>query len=217
VKETVHKALTAETVFITVRETGKDTPMEEVRVRAEVKTGNPGEDLKGKFQTVRASAKRLFYLSLLTVFGLSAAFTTPTAGGDRKPLKPSPKDKCPVCGMFVAKYPDFLGQIIFKDGSALFFDGAKDMFKCYLNPKKYSPGKSLSDIDSIYVTDYYGLTPIDGFKAFYVMGSDIYGPMGRELIPFEKETDAKEFMKDHKGQSMLKFTDVAVGILKNLD
>ena len=32
------------------------------------------------------------------------------------------------------------------------------MFKCYLNLKKYSPSKNLSDIDSIYVNDYYGLT-----------------------------------------------------------
>jgi copper chaperone NosL len=61
------------------------------------------------------------------------------------------------------------------------------------------------------------LAPIDGIKALYVIGSDIYGPMGRELIPFEKEADAVEFMKDHKGQSKLKFADVTADILKNLD
>ncbi len=47
-------------------------------------------------------------------------------------IKPSPKDKCPVCGMFVVKYPDFVGEIVFKDGSYAVFDGAKDMFKYYL-------------------------------------------------------------------------------------
>jgi len=30
------------------------------------------------------------------------------------------------------------------------------------------------------------------------MRSDVYGPMGRELIPFEKMKDAEEFMTDHK-------------------
>jgi copper chaperone NosL len=148
---------------------------------------------------------------------LIPALITDSYCGERKPAKPSPKDKCPVCGMFVAKYPDFLAQIVFRDGSALFFDGAKDMFKCYVNLKKYFPSKNLSDIDSVFVNDYYSLTPIDGFKAFYVIGSDIYGPMGRELIPFEKEVDAVEFMKDHKGQSRLKFADVKADILKNLD
>ena len=34
-----------------------------------------------------------------------------------KPAKPAAGDKCPVCGMFVAKYPDFLAEIVFKDGS----------------------------------------------------------------------------------------------------
>ena len=155
----------------------------------------------------------LFSLTLI----LALTLITGIYGGERKPVKPSPKDKCPVCGMFVAKYPDFLAQIVFKDGSALFFDGAKDMFKCYLNLKKYHPSRKQSDIDSIYVTDYYGLTFIDGFEAFYVVGSDIYGPMGRELIPFEKEADAREFMKDHKGNRALKLICVTPDIIKNLD
>jgi copper chaperone NosL len=159
----------------------------------------------------------LLSLTLTLSLTLSLTLATGVYGGEKKPVKPSPKDKCPVCGMFVAKYPDFLAQIVFKDGSALFFDGAKDMFKCYLNLKKYHPSRKQSDIDSIYVTDYYGLTSIDGVAAFFVVGSDIYGPMGRELIPFEKEADAMEFMKDHKGLRVLKFIDVTPDLLKNLD
>jgi nitrous oxide reductase accessory protein NosL len=138
-------------------------------------------------------------------------------GGDRKPIKPSPKDKCPVCGMFVAKYPDFLAQILFKDGSYAVFDGTKDLFKYYFNLGKVQPPKRVSDIDSIYVTDYYRLTLIDGWKALYVMGSNIYGPMGKELIPFEREEEAKEFMVDHVGKSLLKFGEVTPDLLKGLD
>jgi len=119
--------------------------------------------------------------------------------------------------MFVAKYPDFLAEILFKDGSSAFFDGTKDMFKYYLNLKKYQPSKKISDIDSIYVTDYYHLTLIDGVSAYYVLGSDIYGPMGRELIPFEKEADAKEFMKDHQGKSVLRLKEINEKVIKSLD
>ena len=137
--------------------------------------------------------------------------------GERKPIKPSPKDKCPVCGMFVAKYPDFLAEILFKDGTSAFFDGTKDMFKYYFNLKKYQPSQNISDMDSIYVTNYYHLTMIDGLSAYYVLGSDIYGPMGRELIPFEKEADAKEFMKDHQGKSVLKFNEITYEMVKSLD
>lgn len=136
---------------------------------------------------------------------------------ERKPVKPAKTDKCPVCGMFVAKYPDFIAQVLYKDGSYAVFDGAKDMFKYFLNLVKYAPEKKTSDIDSLYVTDYYSLKPIDGFKALYVVGSDVYGPMGRELIPFEKPADAEEFNKDHKGTAILKFRDITTVILKGLD
>ena len=138
-------------------------------------------------------------------------------GGEAEPVLPSPKDKCPVCGMFVAKYPDFLAKIIFKDNSVVFFDGPKDMFKYYFNLQEYERLKRRSDIDTIYVTDYYHLTQIDGQKARYVMGSDIYGPMGRELIPFEKPEDAGEFLKDHNGRVILEFGQVSYDIVQTLD
>jgi len=65
--------------------------------------------------------------------------------------------------------------------------------------------------------DYYGLTWIDAQNAWYVLGSDVYGPMGRELIPLEREADAKEFMKDHKGIRMIRFSEVTPEVIKTLD
>jgi copper chaperone NosL len=132
-------------------------------------------------------------------------------------IKPSPKDKCPVCGMFVVKYPDFVGEIVFKDGSYAVFDGAKDMFKYCLELSRYNPEKKPSDIRSIYVTDYYALKPTDATRAFYVIGSDVYGPMGRELVPFVTDGDAMEFMKDHAGKQALRFGDITADIVKGLD
>ncbi len=158
----------------------------------------------------------LFYFFLTLLLTLTR-LSSLSYGGERKPIKPSPRDKCPVCGMFVAKYPDCLAQILFKDGSSAFFDGTKDMFKYYLNLKKYHPSKNLSDIDGIFVTNYYDLSLIDGLPAYYVMGSDIYGPMGRELIPFKKEADAEEFKKDHQGKSVLKFNEITNERVKSLD
>ena len=137
--------------------------------------------------------------------------------GEVAPVTATKADKCPVCGMFVAKYPDFLAQIIFTDGSYALFDGAKDMFKYFFDLKKYNAAKERSDIASIYVTDYYSMTPIDGRTAWYVIGSDVFGPMGRELIPFQQETDAKEFMKDHSGKKLLRFDEVTPDLIKGLE
>ncbi|MBI5580566.1 MAG: nitrous oxide reductase accessory protein NosL [Deltaproteobacteria bacterium] len=137
--------------------------------------------------------------------------------GEANPVKPGPKDKCPVCGMFVAKYPEWVAAVTFADGSAVFFDGVKDMMKYRFNMAKYAPGKTAADIRAIHVMDYYRLEQIDGRKAFYVAGSDAYGPMGKELIPFEKEAEAQEFMRDHKGKAVLPLEKIDLPLVMGLD
>lgn len=153
--------------------------------------------------------------ALLLVGFMSPLFQTEAM--DRGAPKPTAKDKCPVCGMFVAKYPDWLTAIRFRDGSYVFFDGAKDMFKYLQDPKKYGHARKPEEIQDIMVMDYYRLAWIDARKALYVLGSDVYGPMGRELISLEKEADAKEFMKDHKGLRIIGFSDVTREVIKTLD
>jgi nitrous oxide reductase accessory protein NosL len=140
-----------------------------------------------------------------------------TAQAETKFIKPAPKDKCPVCGMFVAKFPDFIAGIVFKDRSYVVFDGAKDMFRYYFNIAKYSPSKSIADVEALFVTDYYSLRQVDGYKTYYVLGSDVYGPMGRELIPFEQMKDAEEFRTDHKGKKILRFSEISRNILRELE
>ena len=130
---------------------------------------------------------------------------------------PPPKAKCPVCGMFVAKYKDWLAAITFRDGTTAFFDGPKDMFTYYLNLKKYNPAKGQADVVGIQVNDYYDLKSLDGRKAYYVVGSDVFGPMGKEAVPFGKEADAREFLKDHKGKRIIRFSDMTQAILKTLE
>jgi copper chaperone NosL len=142
---------------------------------------------------------------------------SPVCAQEVQPAKIGPGDKCPVCGMFVAKYPDFVDQIVFKDGTHAFFDGVKDMMKYYFDLPKYNPKKTKADVATILVTDYYKLTLIDGFQAFYVIGSDVYGPMGKELMPFKDEAAAKEFKVDHKGTAILLFKDITPAIIKTLD
>ena len=163
---------------------------------------------------VRTAKANLIWIAalgaVLLIFGTGLAQT-------KDPLQPSRKDKCPVCGMFVYKYPDWLAEIIFQDESVFFFDGAKDLFKYYFNLGKYSPGKNKKDIAAIYVMEYYDMKLIDARKAFFIMGSDIYGPMGHELIPFATEADAKAFMMDHKGKRLLRFEAITPRVIDKLD
>jgi nitrous oxide reductase accessory protein NosL len=119
--------------------------------------------------------------------------------------------------MFVAGYKDFLAAATFKDGAVFYFDGPKDMFRYIFDPAKYLSGRSRDDIASVWVTDYYRLILIDGSAALYVRGSDVLGPMGAELIPFAKEEEANEFMKDHKGTALLRYAEVTPDVIGSLD
>ena len=54
-------------------------------------------------------------------------------------------------------------------------------------------------------------------QAVYVVGSDVMGPMGKELIAFGKQEDTDEFMADHNGKTRLLFNEVTPDLLKSLD
>ncbi len=131
--------------------------------------------------------------------------------------KPGPKATCPVCGMFVGLYPDWTALVVSEDGSRYFFDGSKDMFKFILDTKKWAPHIKNKNFITFQVTDYYNLQELDAEKAFYVIGSDILGPMGHELIPLRTKEEALEFLFDHKGERIFKFNDITNQLLERLD
>ena len=86
------------------------------------------------------------------------------------------------------------------------------MMKFYLDPLN----SKLSKSSQIQVTDYYSQSTIPGEQAFYVVGGDILGPMGKELIPFKQKDEAESFLKDHEATTLLTFQDITPEILKAL-
>ena len=161
---------------------------------------------------LKISSSLLMTLLFSLALFLSAASAAPSA----TPV-PLAKDKCPVCGMFVSKYPDWVASVTFKDSTVQFFDGAKDFFVYYHNMQKYTPARKQASISAITVNDYYTLKPVDARQAYFVIGSDVYGPMGKELVPFGKAADAQAFLKDHKGKKVLGFKDITPAILKSME
>lgn len=161
---------------------------------------------------MRRAGRLMPNMLICLLLSLSTALAAPAAVP-----APAAKDKCPVCGMFVAKYPDWVAIVTFKDSTSLFFDGAKDFFTYYHNIKKYTPARDQASIASVTVRDYYLLKQIDARKASFVIGSDVYGPMGKELVPFEKTADAIAFLKDHTGKRILTFKDISPAILRSME
>ncbi len=117
-------------------------------------------------------------------------------------------EKCPICGMYIYKYPKWATQIFYAD-KHYSFDGVKDLMKYYFDNK--------DGISKILVTDYYSQKAIEARESYFVVGSDVYGPMGDELIPFIELDDAKTFSMDHKGVKILKFDEITSEEVYKLD
>ncbi|HEY6011754.1 MAG TPA: nitrous oxide reductase accessory protein NosL [Nitrospirota bacterium] len=154
-----------------------------------------------------------YVLSCIMVFVLAAA----SFAGQNNDGTNARKEKCPVCGMLVSLFPDWNAKVVFADSTQANIGGPKDMFKYYRNMKKYNPAQSSDSVKAITVKDYVSKEDIDAFKAFYVIWSDVYGPMGHEPIPFENEADAKKFLSEHKGRQILSFKDITSEVIWSLD
>ena len=123
-------------------------------------------------------------------------------------LTVSKTDKCPVCGMFLYKYPRWVARIEYGN-KKLSFDGVKDMMKYYFKHK--------NNITLMLVQDYYSQETIDAKKAYYVLGSDVYGPMGNELVAFKEKKAAKRFALDHRAKQILSFDAITPEMVYALD
>lgn len=132
-------------------------------------------------------------------------------------IEVSKDHKCPVCGMFVYKYPKWVSKISMDDKKEFYFDGVKDMMKFYFEAEEYSDKYTQKNFENIEVTDYYTLKSLDAKKAWYVQGSTIYGPMGHELIPFDTKENAQAFASDYSGNQILSFKDITYQIIYDLD
>ena len=113
-----------------------------------------------------------------------------------------PKDaRCPVCGMYPARAPQWAAQLIFSNGDAHFFDSPLSLY-LYLNAvTRYSSGRSASEIAATYVTDTETGQWTPAGQAFYVHGSTALGPMRNGNLPaFANKRAAEQFAQQRGGK-----------------
>jgi nitrous oxide reductase accessory protein NosL len=168
------------------------------RDKAALKTHITSENICGRLSPNHLDALLLF-------------LTSKRADPTLKSLTIPQKARCPVCGMFTAKYPKWAAIMVMQNEAHYYFDGVKDMMKFYFSPTQFHHDRA--PIKKMFVTDYYTLKGIDAKKAFYVIGSNVYGPMGEELIPFKTESDAIYFKNEHHGKKVLTFDTIKESFL----
>lgn len=141
----------------------------------------------------------------------------PASGLAPTAARPVPADaRCPVCGMFPARAPDWAAQVIFANGDAQFFDSPLSLFMYLVDVGRYSPGRSRGDIVASYVTDIPGKAWTDAASAYYVHGSTARGPMRAGNLPaFASEQAARRFAAQ-RGGAVLGYGDIDATLIGQL-
>lgn len=124
-------------------------------------------------------------------------------------VKPGPNDRCAVCGMFPSKHPKWCAGFIFRDGSRCFHCCPKCMLHNLHHVSKYQPGQKRENIASVWVTEYYSTKQVNAKDVLFVVGTDLKGPMGLDLIPVKGEEAANNLMRDYHGNKILPLNQVS--------
>lgn len=118
-------------------------------------------------------------------------------------------ERCPVCGMYPARFARWKTQIVLQDGKHFSFDSLLDLFR-YLARQ---PGLAVGDT---YLSDYG--VPAAGVladpsprpwivasSAFLVLDSRLKGPMGEPGLPAFAERESALALAGQRGGSVIEF------------
>ncbi|HEY9209483.1 MAG TPA: nitrous oxide reductase accessory protein NosL [Acidovorax sp.] len=127
-----------------------------------------------------------------------------------------PDARCPVCGMYPARSPQWAAQTIFANGDAHFFDSPLSLFQYLANVGQYSPGRTAQDLVARYVTDTETSTWIAADTAMYVDGSSARGPMRAGNLPAFASAEAAWRFAGQRDGRVIAFGSVDGAVLERL-
>jgi hypothetical protein len=119
--------------------------------------------------------------------------------------KSSPR--CKHCGMKIDPASAWRADLLAADGSTTSFDTPR----CALT--SWRSGKSQAT--SMRVQDYYDRRWHDAEELRFVIGGDVVGPMGPDLVPVDPSRVTK-FIQDHSADRALRVGEVNMDVLAQI-
>lgn len=111
------------------------------------------------------------------------AYDPSTGRAPGAPREVPPEARCPVCGMFPARYPRWAAQVIFANGDVQYLDSPLSLFLYLQQVPRYTAGQSAASILASYVTDLDSGVWLPAAQAWHVHGSRLMGPMRSGNLP----------------------------------
>ena len=145
--------------------------------------------------------------------GWNGVMASPVAASSSNFPTPDEKDQCPVCGMFVYKYPEWTAGFVFKSSKTYFHCCPKCMLHNLNNISKYQPGETSEQLKLTWVTEYYTTRKMAVRDVLFVVGTHLVGPMGLDLIPVKGKEAANNLKRDYNGEMILTIDQITPEII----
>lgn len=117
------------------------------------------------------------------------------------------EERCAACGMKLREDSPWRSEVQLGSASARHFDTPRCALEFYLHHRSESP--------RVRVQEYYRRTFEDASELRFVVGSDVLGPMGPDLVPVAP-TRAEGFVREHGGARVVGLGDVTLDLLEHL-
>lgn len=109
--------------------------------------------------------------------------------------------RCPVCGMYAARWPRWASEVRYADGHAHFTDSPLCLFHYLQAVPRHARGRRREDVAGVWVQAHDGRGWLPLAEALFVHGSSAAGPMRRLNLPaFASRADAAAFARANGGQ-----------------
>ncbi|MGF1757689.1 nitrous oxide reductase accessory protein NosL [Photobacterium sagamiensis] len=163
----------------------------------------------------RLHSLRIISVAMMLVLGVACSEESSEKAMVRQAVAIEQADECHLCGMIISNYPGPKGETYNKSSDSVSkFCSTRDLFSFVLQPE------NTRQVKEIYVHDM-SKTPwqrpedeyfIDAREAWYVIGSEKTGAMGKTLASFGQKADAEVFIKEFGGK-LYSFEEITIDVL----
>lgn len=115
--------------------------------------------------------------------------------------------RCALCGMRVTRGAAFSSGARTAGGDEVVFDSVKCMFR-WLGQH--------ADAHDPWTTEHLSRSERPARELLYVLGSDLHGPMGADLVAVDTREHAEQLRESHHGSRVLTFDEIGSDVVDGL-
>lgn len=120
---------------------------------------------------------------------------------------PRSDERCDLCGMRIEATSEWRAGGASADGEELHFDAPKCLFRYHL---------TRGGVQRPWVIEHYSQEHADAEALLYVTGTELYSPMGSDLVPVRGREAAEGLRIDHHGDAIHTFGEVTEPVIEPL-